>query len=43
MEADAQYDLFRIHTAVRKAEEWYVGDGWYSDGETLHSITIIVM
>ena len=23
MEADAQYDLFRIHTAVRKAEEWY--------------------
>ena len=34
MEADAQYDLFRIHTAVRKAEEWYVGDGWYSDGET---------
>ncbi len=34
MEAGAQYDLFRIHTAVRKAEEWYVGDGWYSDGET---------
>ena len=34
MEADAQYDLFRIHTAVRKVEEWYVGDGWYSDGET---------
>lgn len=33
MEAGAPYDLFRIHTAVRKAEEWYVGDGWYSDGE----------
>lgn len=28
IEADAQYDLFRIHTAVRKAEEWYIGDGW---------------
>ena len=34
MDAGAEYDLFRIHTAVRKAEEWYVGDGWYSDGET---------
>lgn len=26
-------DMFRIHTAIRKVEEWYVGDGWYSDGE----------
>ncbi len=26
-------DMFRIHTAIRKIEEWYVGDGWYSDGE----------
>lgn len=26
------YDAFRIKTAVNKAEEWYVGDGWYSDG-----------
>jgi hypothetical protein len=33
MEAGAQYDLYRIHSAIRKIEEWYVGDGWYSDGE----------
>jgi hypothetical protein len=31
--ADAQYDMYRIHSAIRKIEEWYVGDGWYSDGE----------
>ena len=31
--ADAQYDTYRIHSAIRKIEEWYVGDGWYSDGE----------
>ncbi|MDR1122294.1 MAG: DUF2264 domain-containing protein [Dysgonamonadaceae bacterium] len=30
---DAQYDMYRIHSAIRKIEEWYVGDGWYSDGE----------
>jgi hypothetical protein len=29
----AQYDMYRIHSALRKIEEWYVGDGWYSDGE----------
>ncbi len=33
MEAGAQYDIYRIHSAIRKIEEWYVGDGWYSDGE----------
>lgn len=26
------YDTYRIHIAMNKAEEWYVGDGWYSDG-----------
>jgi hypothetical protein len=26
------YDTYRIHLAMNKAEEWYVGDGWYSDG-----------
>lgn len=26
------YDSFRIKTAVNKAEEWYIGDGWYADG-----------
>jgi rhamnogalacturonyl hydrolase YesR len=29
----AQYDMYRIHSAIRKIEEWYMGDGWYSDGE----------
>lgn len=28
-----QADIYRIHSATRKIEEWYVGDGWYSDGE----------
>lgn len=27
-----QYDAFRIDMAMRKVDEWYVGDGWYSDG-----------
>lgn len=26
------YDAFRIKTAANKAEEWYIGDGWYADG-----------
>ncbi|MDR1172192.1 MAG: DUF2264 domain-containing protein [Bacteroidales bacterium] len=33
LSAGAQYDMYRIHSAIRKIEEWYVGDGWYSDGE----------
>lgn len=28
----APYDEFRVNTACRKVEEWYVGDGWYADG-----------
>ena len=28
----APYDQFRVNTACRKVEEWYVGDGWYGDG-----------
>ena len=28
----APYDQFRVNTACRKVEEWYVGDGWYADG-----------
>lgn len=28
-----QYDPARIDFALRKMKEWYVGDGWYSDGE----------
>ena len=30
--AGAQFDEFRVNTACRKVEEWYVGDGWYADG-----------
>lgn len=25
-------DHYRINSALRKINEWYVGDGWYSDG-----------
>lgn len=31
--AGAQADHYRITSALRKINEWYVGDGWYSDGE----------
>lgn len=30
--AGAREDSYRITSALRKVEEWYVGDGWYSDG-----------
>ena len=30
--AGAKEDYYRITSALRKVEEWYVGDGWYSDG-----------
>ena len=29
----APHDNFRINMAIRKTEEWYVGDGWFSDGQ----------
>jgi hypothetical protein len=32
LSVDADYDAYRISMALRKVEEWYVGDGWYSDG-----------
>jgi hypothetical protein len=32
----AQWDPMRIELAVRKFGEWYVGDGWYADGERFH-------
>lgn len=32
MTVDDGYDQYRIHHGVRKIGEWYVGDGWYSDG-----------
>lgn len=31
--AGVQTDYYRITSALRKVDEWYVGDGWYSDGE----------
>jgi hypothetical protein len=31
-----QWDPMRIDLAVRKVNEWYVGDGWYSDGPHFH-------
>jgi len=27
-----QYDSSLINEAIRKMDEWYMGDGWYSDG-----------
>lgn len=30
--AGAKEDNYRITSALRKIEEWYTGDGWYSDG-----------
>lgn len=31
-----QWDPMRIGLAIRKVTEWYVGDGWYSDGPRFH-------
>lgn len=30
--AGGSYDQFRVNMTCRKVEEWYTGDGWYSDG-----------
>ena len=30
--AGAQYDEYRVNSAIRKVEEWYTGDGWCADG-----------
>jgi hypothetical protein len=30
------FDVERIDTAIEKIKSWYVGDGWYSDGEKFH-------
>lgn len=32
MDVKASYDPARIDYAYTKIQEWYVGDGWYSDG-----------
>ncbi|MBB4860802.1 hypothetical protein HNO88_004147 [Novosphingobium chloroacetimidivorans] len=31
-----QWDPMRIDLAIRKINEWYVGDGWYGDGPRFH-------
>lgn len=33
---DEAFDPARISWAIRKMQEWYVGDGWYSDGPRFH-------
>jgi hypothetical protein len=30
------WDPLRVDLAVRKINEWYVGDGWYADGQRFH-------
>jgi hypothetical protein len=32
LDIQAGADLFRIDIAIKKMQEWYLGDGWYSDG-----------
>ena len=36
LKVGAQWDPVRIDLAVRKFNEWYVGDGWYADGVRFH-------
>ncbi|MAW99403.1 MAG: hypothetical protein CMN72_07070 [Sphingomonas sp.] len=30
------WDPLRVDIAIRKINEWYVGDGWYADGNRFH-------
>ncbi|MDO4160049.1 MAG: DUF2264 domain-containing protein [Prevotellaceae bacterium] len=32
IKSGADGDEYRVNSAIRKMEEWYTGDGWYSDG-----------
>jgi hypothetical protein len=36
MSIGEQYDPMRMNAAIRKINEWYVGDGWIKDGESFH-------
>jgi hypothetical protein len=36
MSIGEEYDPMRMNVAIRKINEWYVGDGWIKDGETFH-------
>lgn len=31
-----QADILRLNTGLRKAQEWYAGDGWLKDGDSFH-------
>lgn len=33
MQVGEQYDPIRLDLALRKFNEWYAGDGWFSDGD----------
>ncbi|MDR2040304.1 MAG: DUF2264 domain-containing protein [Bacteroidales bacterium] len=33
---DEEYNTERIEHAINKINGWYVGDGWYSDGDVFH-------
>jgi hypothetical protein len=33
MQVGEEYDPIRLDLADRKFQEWYIGDGWFSDGE----------
>lgn len=30
-------DRYRIEFGLKRIDDWYVGDGWYKDGETFHT------
>ena len=30
---DEEYDIYALDISIRKINEWYLGDGWYSDGQ----------
>lgn len=32
LSVDEEWDPLRTQIAIKKMQEWYVGDGWYSDG-----------
>lgn len=36
MSIGEEWDTMRIHSAIRKVNEWYIGDGWYTDGNVMH-------
>ena len=36
MSIGEEFDPMRMNVAIRKINEWYVGDGWIKDGEAFH-------